>query len=49
MRKLILLTMFLHVSLFAYTHDELKKDYQEKRYKDVCIKSAVFYKNAEKK
>ncbi len=48
MRKLILLTMFLHVSLFAYTHDDLKRDYHEKKYKDVCIKSAVFYKNAEK-
>jgi hypothetical protein len=48
MKKLILLVMFLHVSLFAYTHDDVLSDYQAGKYKDVCLKSAVFYKNAEK-
>ena len=48
MKNLILLGLFLHVSLFAYTHDDVIKDYQAKKYKDVCLKSAVLYKNAEK-
>ena len=48
MKKLILLGMFLYVSLFAYTYDDVLSDYQAGRYKDACLKSAVFYKNAEK-
>jgi len=48
MKKLILICLFLHVSLFAYTHDDVMSDYEAKKYKDVCLKSAVFYKNAEK-
>jgi len=48
MRKLILLCLFLHISLFAYTHNDVIKDYKLGKYKDVCLKSAVFYKNAEK-
>lgn len=48
MKKIILLGIFLHITLFAYTHDDVIKDYQAKKYKDVCINSAVFYKNAEK-
>ena len=48
MKKLILLGIFLHVGLFAYTHDDVLRDYQAGKYKDVCLKSAVFYKNAEK-
>jgi len=48
MKKIILLGIFLHITLFAYTHDDVIKEYQAKKYKDVCINSAVFYKNAEK-
>lgn len=48
MKKLIVLVLFLHVSLLAYTHEDVKRDYQEGKYKEVCLHSAVFYKNAEK-
>lgn len=43
-----MLILSLHVAVFAYTHDDVIKDYKEGNYKDVCIKSAKFYKNAEK-
>ncbi len=48
MKKLLMVMMFLHVSLFAYTHADIIKDYQAKKYKNICLKSAIFYKNAEK-
>jgi len=48
MKKIILIGLFLHVSLFAYTHEDVIRDYKAEKYKDVCSKSAVFYKNAEK-
>ncbi len=48
MRRLILLYLLLQATLFAYTHDDVMKDYKAKKYKVVCLKSAVFYKNAEK-
>ena len=48
MKKLILFVFCLHVTLFAYTHDDVVAGYKAKKYKDVCLKSAIFYKNAEK-
>ncbi len=48
MKKLIVCLTFVHIALFAYTHEDVMRDYKAKKYKDVCLKSAVFYKNAEK-
>ncbi len=48
MKKLILLFVLLHTAVFAYTHDDLIRDYRAENYKSVCTKSAVFYKNLEK-
>ena len=47
MKKFILLIV-LHVAIFGYSHDDILRDYKEGNYKDICIKSAKFYKNAEK-
>ena len=48
MKKIILIGLFLHASLFAYSHNDVIADYKAQKYKDVCLKSAVLYKNAEK-
>ncbi len=48
MKKLIVLSIVLCANLFAYTHDDVINDYKEGKYKSVCLKSAIFYKNAEK-
>ena len=48
MKKVILIGLFLHISLFAYSHNDVIADYKAMKYKDVCLKSAVLYKNAEK-
>jgi len=48
MKKLILLFLLIYGNLFAYSHDDVIADYQAKKYVDVCKKSAIFYKNAEK-
>ncbi|WP_458701616.1 hypothetical protein ACKGJI_05685 [Sulfurospirillum sp. 1307] len=48
MIRIFSLFFLLHVALFAYTHEDIINDYKEQRYKDICLKSAKFYKNAEK-
>ena len=48
MKILLLFIMLLNTNLLAYTHDDVMRDYKAKKYNDVCLKSAVFYKNAEK-
>lgn len=41
MKRLIIIYLFLHVNLLAYTYDEARDDYQAKRYKEVCSKSSI--------
>ena len=41
MKKLILICLISHMSLFAYTYDAAIKDYQAKKYKEVCLKSST--------
>ncbi len=48
MRVLLLLIVSLHVSLLAYSGDDIVIDYQKGEYKKVCIESASFYKNGGK-
>lgn len=48
MIKIVLMVLFLHVSLFAYSHSDVINDYKAKKYKTVCKKSAILYKNTEK-
>ena len=48
MKTIILIGLFLHVTLFAYSHSDAIADYRAKNYKDVCLKSVVFYTNGEK-
>lgn len=48
MIRFFIAILFLSTLLFSYSHDDIIKDYQAEKYKEVCIKSAPFYKNGGK-
>lgn len=41
----VVLILLMQSFLFAYGNEDIKRDYSEARYKDVCTKSAQKYKN----
>ena len=43
-----LLFVIVSINLFGYSADDIIKDYTNKEYKNVCVKSAPFYKNGGK-
>lgn len=46
--KVFLLFILLSSSLLSYDKDEILKDYENKKYKKICLESASFYKNGGK-
>lgn len=48
MKKFTLLFLVLHVSLFAYSHSDIIKDYKAGKYRDVCLKSSATILGREK-
>ena len=48
MKGIVCFLLLFSISSYAYTHKDIIRDYEAKKYKDVCLKSAYLYKKSER-